>query len=874
MASVAGRPLEPVVNRAPLGVSAMRLRAALRGRRSGYLGLIAIIALLGGLSMGSIAAARRTQSSYPAYLASTNPSSLNVSVYTPTGGPLPVAASRRLQRSIEALPGVTHVRGVSVVELAPLTKSGAANLKALGLVVTVGSLDGWSTVQDRLVAVRGHLANPRSANQLEVTPGAARLLGLRVGERVPVGLFSARAAFEPGFGTPAVHPSRTIDATVTGIVDLNTQVVEDDVDGAFGFVFVTPPLLRDAIAVDAAVPAPLSFGIQVRGNAEQVAGVERAIVRLIPPGATYAVHVTAHTTGQVELAIKPESVAIGAFGGIAALVCLLLAIQAISRQLRAGDEDRQVLRSIGAGPLLSASDGLPGIVLAVLAGTLIAFALAVALSPLAPLGPVRAVYPDRGVSLDWTVLGVGFAILVVVLLAAAALVVWRDAPHRIRRLRQRPLTVSRLVGRAEAAGLPATAVVGARFALEPGRGKTSVPVRSALVGSVLAVLTVVATLTFASSLSALVATPALYGWNWSYALNPSNTFPERSLALLEHDKDVAAFTGVQYTVVALDGQQVPVIITLPPVLRSTGHGGVDPAVAPPILTGTGVRKPDDIVVGAATLAALHKRVGDTVTLTIGNPSDGSLYVPPTRLHIVGTTTLPAVGYASFVQDHTSMGYGALFAFAALPKSYRSTVIFKDPNQDGPSLIFVRLRPSVSAAAGRANLERIAAAVNRILAKDPNTAGNSVSVLGVQRPVQIVNYRSIGSTPVVLAVGLAAGAVVALGFTLAASVRRRRRDLALLKALGFGPRQLAASVAWQATVAAVIGVAGGIPLGVVAGRLLWDAFAKTLDAVPVPNVPVLWVVVVGLGALVFANLVAAVPGRSAARTTTAELLTTG
>lgn len=178
---------------------------------------------------------------------------------------------------------------------------------------------------------------------------------------------------------------------------------------------------------------------------------------------------------------------------------------------------------------------------------------------------------------------------------------------------------------------------------------------------------------------------------------------------------------------------------------------------------------------------------------------------------------------------------------------------------------------MNAAAGRAGLERIAASATRSLNADPASRGNDVTVLGVLRPAQIVNYRTIGSTPVVLAVGLAAGAIVALGFTLSASVRRRRRDLALLKALGFAPRQLAQAVAWQGTVAALLGVVIGIPLGIVFGRLLWDDFARTLNAVPDPTVPVLAIVLVGVGAVLFANLVAALPGRRAALTPSASIL---
>jgi ABC-type lipoprotein release transport system permease subunit len=114
-------------------------------------------------------------------------------------------------------------------------------------------------------------------------------------------------------------------------------------------------------------------------------------------------------------------------------------------------------------------------------------------------------------------------------------------------------------------------------------------------------------------------------------------------------------------------------------------------------------------------------------------------------------------------------------------------------------------------------------------------------------------------------------LIALGLALVALVRRRRRDLALLKVIGFTNRQLSATVAWQASIAAVGGIVAGVPLGIVLGRQLWIRFAASIAAVADPTVPIVATTVVAAGALMFANLVAALPGRSAARTNTAILL---
>jgi ABC-type lipoprotein release transport system permease subunit len=189
------------------------------------------------------------------------------------------------------------------------------------------------------------------------------------------------------------------------------------------------------------------------------------------------------------------------------------------------------------------------------------------------------------------------------------------------------------------------------------------------------------------------------------------------------------------------------------------------------------------------------------------------------------------------------------------------------------LVFVRFRPGVSTAAGEAELKEIVNVGNRALAALPDGlgGGDSVALLGVQYPAEIENYRTIGATPAVLALALAVGAMVALGFTLSTSVRRRRRDLAMLRTLGFTSRQLRSVVVWQASVNGFVGVVAGLPIGILLGRWLWTLFARHIDAVPRPTVPVLSIVVVALVTMVLVNVVAALPGSTAAHTSTARVL---
>jgi ABC-type lipoprotein release transport system permease subunit len=116
-------------------------------------------------------------------------------------------------------------------------------------------------------------------------------------------------------------------------------------------------------------------------------------------------------------------------------------------------------------------------------------------------------------------------------------------------------------------------------------------------------------------------------------------------------------------------------------------------------------------------------------------------------------------------------------------------------------------------------------------------------------------------------------VLAVGHTLVTTVRRRRRDLAVLKALGFQPHQVSSTVAWQATLLAVVGLAVGLPLGVAIGRWTWSLVANGLGVVNRPVVPLAGLAIIVAAGVLAANLLAALPAWAAARTRPALALRT-
>ena len=192
-------------------------------RWSSYLVIAVLIGLIGGLSIGSITAARRTESSFDVFLKSTNPSNLSVLL------PGPNLTSR-----LADLPMVRHVADAQFF-LAGFTAGthGAPNVTGAigsGEIFPVGSLGAEYFRQDKLAVIQGRMANPRKANEFVMTAEAERLVGWHVGHTVTMYFYTIPQTFLPGSGTAKVKPALRITEHLVGTVVLNSQVVLDEVD--------------------------------------------------------------------------------------------------------------------------------------------------------------------------------------------------------------------------------------------------------------------------------------------------------------------------------------------------------------------------------------------------------------------------------------------------------------------------------------------------------------------------------------------------------------------------------------------------------------------------------------------------------------------
>jgi hypothetical protein len=791
----------------------------------------ALVGLVLGIGFGAVctaaAGARRTDTAFPRMLAATDAPELLIS------GPGEDPASQR--RFYERITGLDDVVDTGLVVGLPLAPVDVP--KGSGTVLEAcanGSADGVAAYRvGRPHVVEGRLPRRGASDEILVSHGYADTFGVGVGDEldlVLVGDDQVPAGEATADDGPVVH------TTVVGVGVLTSQVVPvSDLDAAP--IVVTSPALVERHGSDPQLWCYDAAIVDLSPDAN-VEEVTAAIDRLGGGDGEPFIQNLARGYAEVGRAIQPQVTALWLFAAAAGAATLLVVAQLLGRQVRdAAADATPVWRALGATRsqswgLLAAPTFVTGLI-----GAAAAVAVAVALSGRFPIGPARLAETDRGPELHAGI-HVGGALMVLV----AAVMIGVAAAHPVLRAPARSPRLGWLGRLGQRLSRPAL-TVGIDLATGSRGAGTTVPVRSAAAGAALALGAVVATVTFSAGLHDLVSEPARYGRDWDVMLDgefgPSPI--GKVLEELGDERAVAAIAGGRFGEVTIDGERVPTV----------GLTDVTGSTFPAIIDGRVPTRGDEIVVGTRSLRELGRSVGDVVTLEAG--------AGPREVTIVGTAAFPRINRGSF--STLGLGVGAMARAEVFPPSELpeappgiEPADFLGPGGTVFEFVTIRLQRDATDADRRQVVQTVA----------DIGAGTMQAVRTEQRPVAIDNYAAIRSTPAVLAAVLGSMAAATLAHLVVSVVRRRRRDLALCAALGMRRAQIVSAVVVQALLVAGAALVVGVPLGLAAGRLAWQAFASELGVVKALQLPFGTVALVPVVVGLVSMAVAAVPALVASR----------
>ncbi len=799
-----------------------RARAELRTSLRSSLALILMLGLFGGTVAAASAGARRQISAYPRFLAASEaPDAFVISAPPGAKAPIPTVDLARAAK----LPQVARAAQIPAPYALATTPNGDVLWDgSLNIVGATGdpAVD-WTT---RPRVLTGRLPDPGRVDEVAVGYRANQDPRVHIGATIQIDLVKRGVnPFEFANAPPKEDLLPPIDVRVVG-----TFLLPGELTGSAD-VFVSAAFYRRY------ANQGLSFSglvVRLKGGLADFQAFAKGVDAITPGALVFS---QGDEVKFVRQSTHLQAIALWLFAGLAALAGLLIFAQAVTRQTVLGGTENPILRALGMTPnqlvgvvmLRAAAIGVAGAALAVV--------LATALSPLTPLGLARLVEPNPGIAFDGLVLGLGAVVLMALVPLLAALPGWRAA--RIGGDQLGTAAPSRLKPSAVAdafakAGLPPTAVAGVRLALEPGRGRTAVPVRSTVLGITVALAAFAASFAFLGSYRHLLATPRLYGVDFD--LGAGNPFLGTKVSpdlvrILRDDPAVAQFSGgnilefVQVGGRRGDTQRVN-IWAFDPI-----QGSIHPTIA----EGRWPRSDHEIVLGGRSMRAIDAQLGENVSVQAANVT--------VTMKVVGRGVFPEGGFGP------GLGDGGGLTFHALKQFF----------PDAPENAFpVRLTPEASAAA-----------VSKRLNRELEPLGGSIADL--RDTPDLSNLKRIQSLPLLLAGLLALAGAATLMHTLVSSIRRRRRDLAILKTLGFLRGQISAAVAWQATTLVVLALLIGLPLGIATGRWGWTLFANQLGVVPEPQVSILPLLLAVPATVLLANLIALLPGRAASRVSPAVVL---
>jgi hypothetical protein len=698
----------------------------------------------------------------------------------------------------------------------------------------------YGTTIERPVIIAGRRFDPSRADEVVVTPQFLATYHKRLGDTLTLDLATPKQINQEFDGSQGAPAGPHVRARIVGVGNTIWDSVNGNGPGQHGAVIASPGLYARYPANVAGTNGQAYFNalIRLKGGAAAIPAFRADLARVTGRSDIDVLGIQSNWVDPIRRLIQYESACLLAFAVAALVAALFLVGQAVARYTSATMADLGVLQAVGmtSRQVVAAAAAAP--LLASAAGATLGVAGAIVASRWMPIGAASYLEPHPGIDADWQILGAGWVLapaLVTAGAAAAAALTLAARRHQATPRR------SGVAAAAAAAGLPVSLVVGSRFALEPGRGRSAVPVRPALLGAVVGVLGVLAAFTFSAGVSDAAANPARFGQTWqldTYLGEGGQDFSPVTSQVLRAVAADPEVTGVDDALVgAAQSGQVSV--------ESFTYTGVSGKAIPVVLTGGRMPASDsEIVLGPTTAKAMHVTIGSTIRLTGG---------PVARTFTVtGTGFVPAGPHNSYDDGAwiTPAGFTRLFHGAQIAFKFHLAVVSLRPGAD-------------VAAAGR----RLTATAARI------KGGQGIAFEVTAPPGIITGIKDVAVLPLALAAFLALLAVAAIGYALSIAVRRRRHELAVLRALGLTRRQSRLVVVTQATLLAVIGLAFGIPLGVAAGRTLWRAAAGMAPlAYHTPST--LWaLVLIAPVALVVANLLAGWPGHRAARLRTAEILRT-
>jgi hypothetical protein len=784
-----------------LGAVRMVAGCDIRRRWRGITVLVLLVGVVGAAVLATVAGSRRSESALGRFNAYSRSGDLELTV----GNPTPL--------QLRTFAGVTGVRAFAPLRAGAMVVPRAPQLQAIASAVD----NRFGTVVDRARVVAGRAAAPSAADEITIGEALAATLHIGIGGHLDAQSYTPQqvATFEKGLDAgPAAGPRPQL--RVVGIVRRPLDL--GDRGAAGGVLVLTPAFTRQYASSIGTFGGTILRVRTVHGAADvpQVAAAARRIFRQSGP---FGVQDLSIESAGARNAIGVLTAALWVFAGVAAMAGTVSIAITMSREISLTAVDQETQRALGLTRMQRIAVNGGRMLPVAVGGSLVAVLGAAAASALFPIGVARRAEPSVGRHLDWTVLGLGSAVIAAGILLIAFLAALRVTAEQVLvepAQRRRPSTV---VDAAARAGLSPVATIGVRMALEPGSGPTAVPVRSAFVGAVFGVVGLVAVFMFASSLDHLVTTPRLYGWTWDFAAVVDEVKIIRPGTALVRQTGLAAVAALATDNAQLDGR--PVIVWAVSSLRDR--------ISPEIVAGRLPSGSDEIALGAASLHSLGKRLGGVVR---GEGPNGSH-----DYRIVGRVVFPKLN------SPQPLANGATLTDAGLAR-------MMGPDDSNASwYVLARLAPG----ADRDAVERQVSS----LASVERPFGPSV-------PVEVGRLRQVGWLPASLAALLSVLALLAVGHSLVTGVRRRRRDLAVLKTLGFDRRQVRATVASQATTIATIGLVVGIPAGLVVGNLVWRRVADGLGISPTGVVPILALLVAVPTVLALVNLTAFLPARAAAR----------